>query len=963
MRFLSEKESSVMTLRSACFAFLLLFASQLTQLTAQEPVLAQARARRLTGPILETKRHALPGSRVPFAKPSEDQGELPPDTRLTGSTLVFNRTPEQQGDLEALLAAQQDPASPHFRQWLTPEQFGERFGLGSADLDLVEVWLRSHGLTVDRVSPSRDRLHFSGTAAQAAAAFGSSLHRYRTGTSSHFAPGGDLSLPSALAPLITAVLGLSDLQPEPSLQPLRAHPEFTAAQTGRHLLDPVDVATQYDMNGAYAAGLDGTGQSITVVGQSWLPAQDLGGLSVVIGKGRNNSFIPVLVPNTGVAAAYPGSGAEASLDIEYSGLIAPGANLFFVYTGDSGTAGAFDALAYAVEQNIGSIISLSFGSCELAHSAAQIASLLQVTQQANAQGQTITAASGDRGGTECYGSSALTAAQQSSAIVQFPSDLPTVTAVGGLQLAPGTFDAANTQYFSAPPAYADSYNTLRSYVPEVIWNEDGLTSGIASGGGGASTTVPRPAWQSGVLGIPPGAFRLVPDVALQASIQSPGFLFCTSDTSLWASGQTSSCTLPGVPDELTNTYSIAGGTSFGAPILAGMLAVLGEAKQLSGQGNINPVLYGLAANSGTYASVFHDIVTGTNQCTAATGACPTAGQAGYGATAGYDLVSGLGSVDFAQLLAAWPASPIAANLTSSYINVFPSDDNPAAGSTQTLNIGVIGKPYMLSNQPTGSVSVSLDGQVLQSTLPITANGATLTYTAPGTIGSHIITVSYPGDRTHTPSRASTAIMIGSAQATGTFQLSATAISLPYNGTATSTVTITPASGYNGVVRLSVQGITLTSSSANSLTFCYRTSSASTYAGAATANITLGQGSACTAPPPTGAVMLPVQPGRGTRAVSKRIPSRSPLPAALATLLVGTLFLRRPRRLPSLCAVLLSLSFSLSLVGCGGGGSSSSAPTPVAPPPAAVTFTVTLSGQDSVKTGITSATTFAGTVGQ
>lgn len=877
-------------------------------------------------------------------------------------TLVFRRTADQQGELDALLTAQQDPSSPRFHQWVTPEQFANRFGLAQADLDLVQSWLVSRGFAVEDVSRSHDRVSFSGTAAQVAAAFGRKLRRYKTGASTHFAPEGELLLPSTLAPLVTAVLDLSDLKPEPQLHPLSADPQFTAAGTGRHLLDPLDVGTQYDINAVYKSGIDGFGQSIAVLGQSWVPPGDPTGMSAIMGKGTG-SFSPVLVPNSGVAAAYSGAEAEGSLDLEYAGTIAPRANLFFVYTGDSGTANVYDALAFAVNNNIAPVLSLSYGGCELSLSAAQINSFLQLTQQANAQGQTIVASSGDRGATTCYGSTSLSATQQAAAVVDFPADLPTVTGVGGLQLAPGTFDPSNTQYFSASTGSIPSnYSTLLGYVPEVVWNENALQSHLSSGGGGTSTVVPRPSWQSGVPGIPSGSFRLVPDVALQASVQSPGFLFCTSDTSAWGSGQTSSCTLPGAPNQLTGTYSVAGGTSFGAPILAGMLALLNQSQRAMGQGNINPVLYSLAAQSGTYGAVFHDVVTGNNQCTAANNTCSGAGQAGYTAGSGYDQASGLGSLDFSQLLAAWPSAPADPKLLGTYINASVNNFNPPAGSTQTLSGAVFEVPYG-NNLASGAVRVLLDGKLLNPSVPVNARAFSTPFTVPATPGGHVLNVSYAGDSTHMPSQSSAAFTVGSAQATGNFQISATPVSLAYNGTATSTITMTPSSGYNGVVHLSLTRLTTTSSTANSITLCYRVGTISAYGGAGSTTLTLAQGTACNASSTSSAARFVALQ---SQQVSTNVPPTDPLgrsPGILAAgLFAGAIFLRRSRvSLQLFCGALLILPLSFGLSGCGGSGSSSVAP--VTPPPAPLTLNVTISGQDSVNGSINSTATFVTTLTQ
>ena len=205
----------------------------------------------------------------------------------------------------------------------------------------------------------------------------------------------------------------------------------------------------------------------------------------------------------------------------------------------------------------------------------------------------------------------LSTQQQQALAVGFPASSPYVTAVGGTQMAPGTFAAGASSYWAPPlTTTLDATQSLLSYVPEVVWNEDSSARGLLASGGGVSSIFARPSWQTGVPGIPSGSFRLVPDIAMQASIASPGYLVCSEDSSL--SGATSDCQ-DGLVNS-NNTYALNGGTSFGAPILAGFLAILNQYEHTTGLGNINPVLYNLAAQPSSYASVFHDITSGTSAC-------------------------------------------------------------------------------------------------------------------------------------------------------------------------------------------------------------------------------------------------------------------------------------------------------------------------------------------------------------
>ncbi len=194
----------------------------------------------------------------------------------------------------------------------------------------------------------------------------------------------------------------------------------------------------------------------------------------------------------------------------------------------------------------------------------------------------------------------------------------------------------------------------------MAWNDDSATDvldyGLSSGGGGVSIFTAAPSWQTGVPGIPAGgAFRLVPDVALDASPNNAPYAYCSSDSTAWASGQYSSCNA-GLRDSSSQDLTVAGGTSFAAPIFSGMLAIINQAKGYTSQGVVNPTLYILASNPATYASAFHDITTGNNECGLGISYCSTADAASFAATVGYDQATGLGSVDLNNLLNAWPQS-------------------------------------------------------------------------------------------------------------------------------------------------------------------------------------------------------------------------------------------------------------------------------------------------------------------
>src|SRR5271155_2252893 len=148
------------------------------------PVFAQAD--RLLAPIDTRATVVLRGNTHPRAQSRYDQGPVAASQEISGIRLAMKPTAGQQADLDQLLAEQQDPASPNYHRWLTPEQFAERFGLSANDVARVTAWLESAGFRVDYVARARNYVMFSGTAGQVLATFRTEIHRYQAGGRDHF---------------------------------------------------------------------------------------------------------------------------------------------------------------------------------------------------------------------------------------------------------------------------------------------------------------------------------------------------------------------------------------------------------------------------------------------------------------------------------------------------------------------------------------------------------------------------------------------------------------------------------------------------------------------------------------------------------------------------------------------------------------------------------------------------------
>jgi subtilase family serine protease len=924
---------------------------------------AQTPAPRIRSEVNNSEITPLKSTFQPQTQGQVDAGRMPADTRIKGITIAFNRSVAQQADLDALIAAQQNPSSPLYHQWLNPDQFAVRFGMAQSDIDKVQGWLQQQGFSIDSVSRSKTFIRFSGTVGQVELAFRTQMHYFQGNGATHYAPSTVLSVPTAIAPTVESVRNLSDFRPHP--MHIHARPGFTSSVSGSVFFAPGDIATAYDIKPLYSGAINGTGQSIAVIGQSAISVSDVENFQNAAGLSVNDPTM-VLMPGTGGSTIFSGGDeGESDLDVEWSGAIAPGAKILFVYTGSNTNFSAFDAIQYAIDESLAPIVSISYGACETALNGFSLESAFQ---QAVAQGQSIVAASGDQGATACSGDTVdnLTTTQEFALAVNYPASSQYVTAVGGTEISQAD-DSTGSGFWQATSG-SDITNSLLKYIPEIAWNDNSSQFGLSSSGGGASALFTKPSWQKGVPGIPSDGKRDVPDVALYASPGFPGYLFCTSDQADWNTSnppfQVASCN-SGFRDSSTEDLTVAGGTSFGTPIFAGMLALINQkAGFVAGMGLANPTLYTLASNSTTYASAFHDVTSGNNDCNAGSTYCGST-TGGFSAGAGYDQVTGLGSVDLDTLAGAWPASTSA--LTGTTTTVAASNSSVNVNTNDSVTITVAADKG--ASTPTGTLTLDIDGGAAgggsTTTATLTANG-TATYTAQfSTAGAHQIVALYPGDATFAASTGVVTITVnGVSSGTGSFTLAATGITVAQGSAGTSTITVTPKSGYTGTIDLTFDSsndsaltnlcynftttltngdgtVTVTGASAVTTQLQFDTNASDCLTGAAQK----GTGSSVKG---SAHVMHRFRPA-GT--AKNTPPSRAPALFALAGLLLVGFFGRHSRKLRVLVGVVLLASIGFAVSGCG-----SYSGTSVSNPPKG-TYTITLTGTDSTTASITANTTF------
>ncbi len=670
---------------------------------------------RFSGPIDINQRVVLRGSAHPMARAEFDIGPLDPARKIGPVILGLKPSALQQAALERLLGEQQDRASANYHKWLSPEEYADRFGAGREDVAAVAAWIESHGLTVEHRARARNWIGFSGTVAQLQAALHVELHRYRINGEEHFANASEVSIPAALEPIVSAFLGLNDLETKP-----RTKPRFTNGD-GTHSLAPADIDTIYNIAPLHASGITGTGQKITVVGGSAIKIDDIRMFQSKFKLPQNDPQTVLFGPDPGINVAQE----EGDLDIEWIAAVAPNATIIYVYS--QLFVGAY---FYAVDQNLAPVLSISVANCEPVNVGLSGA-YRAIAQQANVQGMTVVAGTPDSGAAGCdvWFQSPIAV---NGLAVSLPASIPEVTAVGGTE-----FNESGGNYWGASNT-ADGGSAL-SYIPEMAWNDTAVLNTLAGSGGGRSILFPKPAWQSGP-GVPNDGARDVPDVALAASYYHDGYWDCAGGI----------------------CRNRNGGDSFATPIFAGMVVLLNQqlmSKGILGQpglGNINPVLYRMAQNT---TNVFHDITAGNNIVPCAQTPDCIGGQLGYSAGPGYDLVTGLGSVDAFNLISQWDAHGTTTITVSGYsTNLKLSDNTP-------MTVTVTGSEEAA---PTGSVSIYLEGThtadptltnpLLLGTVALRSGSTSFQlYGGQLNAGSNTIVLSYSGDLNYNGSTATVLI--------------------------------------------------------------------------------------------------------------------------------------------------------------------------------------------------------------
>jgi len=770
----------------------------------------------VTQAVNEKDLTTLTGNTHPLARAEFDQGTAPLDMAMNRMLMVLKRTPEQDAALSQFMDEQQDKSSPNYHQWLTPTQFGQQYGPAETDTQAVTSWLASHGFQIARITNGRTVIEFSGTVAQVQEAFHTEIHKFVVNGEEHWANASDPQIPSALAPVVHGLLSLHNFSKKSFhkivgefmrskvtgdvTQVTSGDGDGAAANnlapqfsTGSSFpLGPTDFATIYNVQALWSAGIDGTGQTIAIVGETNINLSDVAQFRSMFGLPVNPPVVILDGPDPGLLknADEP----EADLDVEWSGAVAKGATIKFVTAATTTTTQGVDLSAlYIIDNNVAPVMSESYGECEYFNGNGGNKFDLLLWQQAAAQGITAMVSSGDAGSGGC--DQELNNSAFFGPTVNGLASSPYNVSVGGTD-----FDDVGTT-----STYWNSTNTsgtnasAKSYIPEVPWNnscaQNGLTgcaggvrarsADVVGGAGGPSNCgtqtgnstqsnaciggigVVKPSWQTG-LGVPADGVRDQPDVSLFASnaFNGTAYVVCESDRITGAS-----CDL----NSPFQHFLLFGGTSASSPAFAGIMALVNQKVSTGGnptprQGNANPVLYALAAQAGARcdsslpatitntACVFYDVTKGNNavacvpnfqasSCSSTTNNVPgvmvdpnNRTTEAWSSTAGYDMATGLGTVNAFNLASNWNSVTFTPSTATLTLN----------GSTSALSITHGGSVTMAGavtpGSASGNVSLLSDASVAAGIdgAPVTSGAySKATTLLPG--GTYNVHAHYAGD--------------------------------------------------------------------------------------------------------------------------------------------------------------------------------------------------------------------------
>lgn len=573
----------------------------------------------------------LAGSVSPDAAKLPTFGDLPSAQTLP---LQIWFKPRNQAQLKALLAAQQDPSSPQYHKWLTPEEYTKRFGVTQEQFDRVSHWLTNEGFQVVGGSPSQGNVRFSGNVLTVAHAFNTRILKFDS-SGSKFGNLSDPAIPGELAGTISALRGLNNLEravplyraiktdgPQgkpagerkvglkavehdgtdlgPASRAQAAVPQFHDPTLGNSFA-PQDFYTFYNQTASSSSGGGAGNDCIAIYAQSDIFNDIVSAFNTKFGLVSTNLS---RVDTDGTTGTFNAAETEALLDVQWAHAVAPAAPIVLYLGQDIPTA-----VQRAVTDNTCGAINISFGFCG-GSPALFTTTLNPIFAQAASQGISVFVSAGDNGAADLVAGCNVGTSRH----INEMSASPNVTSVGGTGFDP-TFNASGNDVGS---------------VSESAWNDSNVGGGAT--GGGTSTLFAKPAFQN-VSGGPSGTMRTVPDIAMIASPDHPG-VFIFDDSNCISNSFFCGDDIP--------KLTIIGGTSLAAPVWAGISKLI-QQKTGARLGNVDTKVYNLASASQS-TNGFRDVTTGNNNFNGVTG---------FNAATGYDQVTGWGTVDINKFVTSY----------------------------------------------------------------------------------------------------------------------------------------------------------------------------------------------------------------------------------------------------------------------------------------------------------------------
>ena len=638
------------------------------------PSVAGISAPRITQAVNNGSLYTVPKTHLGFVAKATSSKPLADTVSMNHLQLILKPSAAQMAAMEATIASQHDPKSAQFHHWLTPQEFGSRFGVANSDVATVTAWLVSQGFTVNSVYPNKTQIDFSGTATQVREAFHTQENIYTINNVKHLANAGDISIPAALKDVVAGVMGLNDfhataLVNKPHVAQwnaskkgfvARAKPSsskvinqainFGASERG---LAPNDMATIYGLKTLRANGVTGTGINIAVVEDADMVPADWTNFVSVFNLGQYGGTFQIINPPapsgtnncTDPAVDEFGESGETVLDAEWSTAIAPGANIWVStcsdYTADfyaPSTTNFFGGVYLAASNLINAtsassrpdVISASYGYGEYFTDSASKTAIDLMWAQADAEGISVFVSTGDSGSNPSFNGGIINGYEGNTAVDANSFATSTHdTGVGGNDFA-DVLEGTTSQYFAPTPSVVGG--SALSYVPEIPWNNS-CGNGIAATANGFSSPL---AFCQQLLKYDPDGYYVTSEAGsggpssvdakptwqrqiLNAANDQSRDL---PDVSLFAAAYGGytwviTCTsyYPCTPD-FSGPTALSGGTSLSSPMFAGIQALIDQGLTRNGlpadQGNAAPTLYALAAQ---------EYGTGTGSTPASLAAC------------------------------------------------------------------------------------------------------------------------------------------------------------------------------------------------------------------------------------------------------------------------------------------------------------------------------------------------------